>query len=163
MRSGLPSENWLNEPVVKEFSSSILIHLPFHRGFRVVMNPLETLFNSSERRMGTTSRISQYLPGQSTLPPWIRTSPPRHQCPTLPHHHSVLADSGTVRQILLHSEVSLVLPCLQLIHLLVHVLETLSTRHLLVLYELAMLTLISSKDLMSVPVFPTMVLVERHL
>jgi hypothetical protein len=39
-------ESWLNELVVKGFSSSILMHLPFRQGSHVVANPLEILFNN---------------------------------------------------------------------------------------------------------------------
>jgi len=143
---------------VKGFSSSILMRLPFRRGSFVV-NPLETLFNSTEKRMDTTPLISQYLRGRPTQPPWIRISPLR-QRPTRPHRHSVLADSGILRPILLHLEALWVRPCLRLIHLCA-IPETSSTQHLLALVERALLTLISSRGLMFVPVFPIMFLVER--
>src|SRR5712672_377856 len=130
MRPGLPSESWLSEPELKGSSSSISMHLPSPRGSHVTVSPLKNLFNRSERRMGTTLRISQYLLGRFTLLPWIHTLSPRHLRLTHHRHHSVLADLGTIRLILLHLVASLGRPYL-LVQLLVHVLGLWSTRHLL--------------------------------
>src|SRR5258708_7044089 len=137
------------------------MHLPVPRGSPVVVSLIE--IPSNESRMDTTLLISQYRLGQSTLPPWIHTSPLHLLRPTLLHRHSVLADLETIRLILLHSGASLGRPCLRLIHLWVSVPEMLLTRHLLAFDGLAMPTLILNKGSVSGLVFLILGLFERRL